>query len=38
MNWTDHEVRNVSYGTYWGHQWQPGYEPGVPSGKPAESS
>ena len=36
MDWTDHEVRNVSYGTYWGHEWQPGYEPGVPSGKPTK--
>ncbi|BBC30926.1 hypothetical protein SGFS_022200 [Streptomyces graminofaciens] len=33
MDWTDHEVRNISYGTYWGHEWQPGFAPQIPSGK-----
>ncbi|WP_405970516.1 VOC family protein [Streptomyces sp. NBC_00988] len=34
MDWTDHEVRNVSYGTHWGHEWQPGYASEVPTSKP----
>lgn len=32
MDWANHEVRNISYGTYWGHEWQPGFAPLVPSG------
>ncbi|WP_405970525.1 VOC family protein [Streptomyces sp. NBC_00988] len=27
VDWTRHEVRDISYGTYWGHEWQPGFGP-----------
>jgi 3,4-dihydroxy-9,10-secoandrosta-1,3,5(10)-triene-9,17-dione 4,5-dioxygenase len=33
MDWSRHEVRNISYGTYWGHEYQPGFGPTAPSGR-----